>query len=121
MTSEGENETAVYPSVKLGAGAFALRVLGDSMVDVGGPLSFPPGCIIIVDPTRKANPGDNVVVKLATAEGAVFNQLETDGAAQFLKPLNSRYPIMPLPPDAVILGVVVHMQIDVPRGAARAA
>jgi SOS-response transcriptional repressor LexA len=96
--------------------AFALRVRGDSMVDNAGSPSFPDGCIIVVDPSITAMPGDNVVVRLPAVEEAVFKTLELfDGKLQ-LKPLNSRYPIAPMPEGARIIGVVVQVTTTiVPR------
>jgi hypothetical protein len=95
----------------LSGNSFALRVRGDSMVDPGGK-SYPDGCLIVVDPTREAKSGDRIVVRLATAEEAVFKQYEFDGAQYLLKPLNPRYPIIPMPADAKIVGVVVMSQIQ---------
>lgn len=106
-----EDATVVYADASIGAEAFALRVRGDSMVDPGGK-SYPDGCLIVVDPGRAAKPGDRIVVRLATAEAAVFKQLEFDGAQYFLKPLNPRYPIQPMPADAKIVGVVVMTLIQ---------
>lgn len=97
----------------VGEGSFALRVRGDSMVDTAGGISFPHGAIIVVDPTKRANPGDNVVVRLPGADEAVFKALEFDGAQYFLKPLNQRYPIIPMPFDALIVGVVVAVQVKI--------
>lgn len=101
-----EDATVIYADASVGRGAFALKVRGDSMVDPGGR-SYPDGCLIVVDPDRKAKPGERVVVRLATAEEAIFKQLEFDGAQYFLKPLNPRYPLLPMPADAKIVGVVV--------------
>lgn len=102
----------VYTSAEISDGAFALVVSGDSMVDPFGPRSYPNGCIIIVDPARRAKPGDRVIVKLTSTIEPTFKQLESDGGRLLLKPLNPRYPIVPMPPDGEIVGVVVQTQID---------
>lgn len=104
-----DEDTTTYINVdasEVGAAAFALRVRGDGMVDPGGGKSYPDGCLIVVDPGRPPKPGNRVIVKLATADEPVFKQLEFDGAQYFLKPLNPRYPIMAMPADAQIIGVV---------------
>lgn len=79
---------------------FALRVEGDSMAD-----EFKEGTIIIVEPEMEAVPGHFVVVR-TTDNLTTFKQLVQDGGDWYLKPLNDRYPIKPLPKDAVIVGVV---------------
>jgi SOS-response transcriptional repressor LexA len=107
---DGEDASVVYADASIGEGAFALKVRGDSMVDSSGGLSFPDGCMIVVDPTVKAAPGDHVVVRVPAALEAIFKTLEFDGQQYFLKPLNARYPIAPMPPDAEIVGVVVSVQ-----------
>jgi SOS-response transcriptional repressor LexA len=82
------------------------------MVDSAGGLGFPDGCIIVVDPTVTAMPGDHVIVRLKTADEAIFRKLECDGDLRFLKPLNPAYPNMPLSSDAKIAGVVVQVNIE---------
>jgi SOS-response transcriptional repressor LexA len=111
---------SVYaPDASIGDGVFALRVRGDSMVDNAGSPSFPDGCIIVVDPTVKAMPGDHVVVRLPAVEEAVFKKLELFDGQLHLKPLNSRYPIAPMPLDARIVGVVVKISVAVVPGIKR--
>jgi SOS-response transcriptional repressor LexA len=107
---DGESAPVVYADASIGDGSFALRVRGDSMVHSAGGLSFPDGCVIVVDPTVKAAPGDQVIVTVPAAPEAIFKTLEFDGQQYFLKPLNARYPIVPMPTDAHIVGVVVSVQ-----------
>lgn len=82
---------------------YALRVHGDSMVSDTGD-SFPPGCLIIVEPDMTPFPGDYVIA-LQEPNQTTFKQLIKDGVDLYLKPLNTRYPIKPLG-DARIIGVV---------------
>jgi Peptidase S24-like len=92
-------------------GAFALTVRGDSMVDATRDMSFPDGCIIIVDPSvERPMAGDYVVVRPKHAAEVIFRLLDQEGDNLVLRPLNPEYPIMPLPADARILGVVVQKQ-----------
>lgn len=82
---------------------YALRVHGDSMVSEVGD-SFPPGCLIIVEPEMAPMPGDYVIALLEPNQ-TTFKQLVKDGPDFFLKPLNLRYPIRPLA-NAKVIGVV---------------
>lgn len=115
MTLDGvgsdDGELVNAPS-SAGSGAYALKVRGDSMVNAAGGLSFPAESIIVVDPTVDPKPGYPVVVKLKDAAEAVFKIYEFDGQQYFLKPLNPRYPIAPMPVDARILGVVISVQFE---------
>lgn len=98
--------------------AFALRVRGDSMVAPAGEWpTFPPGCIIVVDPDRKAESGYPVLVQF-NDERTSFKMLEIyDGFPQrWLKPLNPIHIPSLLPDDARILGVVVQVQIHTEVG-----
>lgn len=106
---EGERIPTTY---KARRHTYALRVRNDSMVSTEGRHSFPEGCIIIVEPEEQASPGSFVIVRQNGTE-ATFKQLMQDGGRWYLKPLNPRYPIMDLRPDAVICGVVKKMEMDV--------
>lgn len=86
---------------------YALRVRGDSMEP-----RFPEGAILIVEPDESPNPGDYVIVRQNGGE-ATFKQLMLDGSRYYLKPLNPRYPILDLAPDATFCGVVKRVQMDV--------
>lgn len=106
-SSTGEWISVYSPAA--GSRTFGLRVRDDSMVNPMGDRSYPVGCLIVVDPDRAAKPGDRVVVRLANAPEAIFKQFEFDGLQRWLKPLNDRYPMMAMPVDAEIVGVVVQM------------
>lgn len=93
------------PSEPMSAEAFSLRVEGDSMEP-----EFPHGCIIFVEPRTEALNGDFVVVTLDDTHRATFKELVVDGPARYLKPLNPRYPILPLTPQARVCGVVREMR-----------
>lgn len=103
-TGEGERVQTTY---RAKPHTYALRVRSDSMEP-----KFPDGCIIIVEPEEDPLPGKFVVVRQNGNE-ATFKQLIKDGDTLLLKPLNSRYPIMPLTDDAVFCGVVKRMEMDV--------
>lgn len=86
---------------------YALRVVGDSMEP-----KFPEGSIIIVEPEE---PAINKSFVIARQDGnkATFKQLIDDGMDRYLKPINERYPIIPLSVDYEICGVVKRMEMDV--------
>lgn len=88
---------------------FALRVRGLSMFNPHERRSFREGDIIFVDPARDYENGSLVIVKLANSKEATFKQLVVEGERRFLKPLNPSWPdpIIELPSDATICGVVV--------------
>lgn len=66
------------------------------------------GDTIIVGPVAEAGHGTFVVVRLDDAQEATFKQLVIDGGSRFLKPLNPRYPVVPINGNATIVGVVVQ-------------
>ncbi len=101
-TYEGEYDNEfVETSTK---GEFALMVEGDSMES-----EFREGDIIVVDPYRKQEHNDYVVVCSAEYE-ATLKQLKKYGKARVLHPLNPKYDDMELTKDGGhrLIGVVVE-------------
>ncbi|ABK44009.1 phage repressor protein, Serine peptidase, MEROPS family S24 [Magnetococcus marinus MC-1] len=82
--------------------SFALKVQGDSM-----STEFSEGDIIVVDPEMEPKNNHYVVVFLPMENDVTFKQLAVDGGRRYLKPVNPRYPIMPMEEAAKICGVVV--------------
>ncbi len=83
--------------------SFALIVEGDSMESPQGD-SFSVGGTIIVDPGLQIKDRDFVIALVN--DTATFKQLIIDSGKRFLKPLNLRYPLLEIPRDTEILGVV---------------
>ena len=108
----GDAERWVATNAKIGKHSFALRVVGDSMTNPGGAPSFPEGTIIVLDPERSAAPGKFVVVRQDSDTECTFKQLVRDAGKHYLKPLNPRYPLLEMLPDAVICGVLVQAVMD---------
>ena len=108
----GDAERWVATYAKVSKHAFALRIIGDSMTNPSGAPSFPDGTIIIVDPERDAQPGKFVVVRQNSDTECTFKQLVRDSGKHYLKPLNPRYPLLEMLPDAVISGVLVQAVMD---------
>lgn len=102
MYHPGDGEDWIETVTNTGANAFALRVKGDSMEP-----EFVNGDIIIVDPSRSAEHGSFVVVRMDQEAEATFKQLVIDGGATYLRPLNPRYPILRVNSEATIVGVIV--------------
>ncbi len=77
----------------LGRLAFALEIIGESMLD-----EFHPGDIVIIDPSVKPLPGDYVVARMEDDGSATFKKYrsrgrDADGHEVFeLVPLNPDYP-----------------------------
>ncbi len=91
---------------------FALRVTGDAMVNPLGRPSYPPGCVIIVDPERVPKNADRVLVKIADVDEPAFKVYTIDSGRIFLRSLNPQYPPLAWRDDMRILGVVVQTVID---------
>lgn len=91
--------------------SFALRVEGDSMEAPSG-VSFPNRAIIVVDPDVRATNGTYVLVQSNSSSQLVFKQLIIDGNRRYLKPLNPRYPLIEITPQAIICGVVKLMMME---------
>ena len=108
----GQAERMVPTTVRVSSHAYALRVVGDSMTNPHGSPSFPEGTILIIDPAREASPNRFVVVRQKDDTECTFKQLVRDSGRFFLKPLNPRYPILEMLPDAVICGVLAQAVMD---------
>lgn len=108
----GDGSKLIYTSKKVGPRAYALKIRGDSMENPGSGHTFPDGCVIIVDPDKAADVGSFVVVRFTEAGDATFKQLVEDAGRRYLKPLNPRYPMIPIGDDAVLCGTWVQTIID---------
>jgi len=104
----GDAERWIPVSSRMSPHAYALRVVGDSMVNPNGNPSFPPDTVIVVDPERTANPGQFVVVRQNHDTECTFKQLVKDAGRFYLKPLNPQYPTLEMRDDAVVCGVLVQ-------------
>jgi len=87
---------------RCGPRTFALKVYGESMEP-----RYQNGDIIYVDPDVSPTYGSDVVVRLDNSNEATFKRLVIEGKRRYLKPLNPRFPIIEIPTEARIVGVVV--------------
>jgi SOS-response transcriptional repressor LexA len=108
----GDADEWIPTTKKVSTYAYALRVRGDSMENPRGMPTFPDGCIIIVDPSRAADPGRFVVARLDDTAEATFKQLVEDAGRRYLKPLNPQYDMLPVTKTTSLCGVWVQTIID---------
>ncbi|EIO4560690.1 helix-turn-helix domain-containing protein [Vibrio parahaemolyticus] len=101
-------------TVRASEEAFWLDVCGDSMTTQSGPVSFPEGTRILVDPGRYPCNGSFVVAMLDKDEEATFKKLVIDAGQKYLKPLNPDYRTL-LVDDSIcrIIGVVVDAKYSI--------
>ena len=81
---------------------FALRVPDDSMEP-----EFRESEIIIVDPTLPGKHNQFLVTRMEGNSLATFKQLIVVGNRTYLKPLNSRYPLIDVQGAIRVCGVIV--------------
>lgn len=102
----------IISHLPVGSRSFAVRVDGDSMEAPSG-ISFPNRSIIVIDPDERSSNGTYVLAKQNNSSQLVFKQLIIDGNRRYLKPLNPRYPITEITPQAIIAGVVRLMLMEI--------
>lgn len=88
--------------VNCGPGTYALKVQGESMEP-----RYHDGDMIFVDPDVSEVHGSDVIVRLENEREATFKRLVIDGSRRYLKPLNTRYPVIEITTEAKIVGVVI--------------
>lgn len=101
---QDRHQILIPTTAKIGAAAFALEVLGDSMEP-----EFAPQDIIVVDPDRQPHHRSFVIARKGNDKDSTLRELVIEGSRRLLKPLNPRYPIdeLALIVDEVC-GVVVY-------------
>jgi len=87
--------------------SFALVIIGASMSP-----TIPDGSTIIVDPTAEYNHKSVVVVRQNGDTEATCKRLVYEGSTPYLKPDNEQYGVPRLLDDAVVVGVVKQVVID---------
>ncbi|MCY9802669.1 helix-turn-helix domain-containing protein [Vibrio scophthalmi] len=105
-----DNITFIETTERVSDCSFWLKVEGESMMSANG-ISFPPGTMILVDPSVEAENGKLVVAKLDDVNEATFKKLVIDSGRRFLKPLNTDFPILPVNGNCKIVGVVVDAKL----------
>lgn len=104
-------ECLISAAIKVSSWAFALKVRDDSM-ESSGELSIPEGAIILVEPDAVARNGSLVVVSMAPLRGVTLKQFVLKEGERYLKPLNTRYPILKYTMETQIHGVVKQVWMD---------
>ena len=92
--------------------AFAVRMIGDSMVNPSGLPSIPEGSIVIADSEIKAVNGAIVVAKLDESEEITVKKLAIDGPHAYLIPLNPNYKSIEVNSNYRVIGVVKRVEMD---------
>ncbi|HWK53121.1 MAG TPA: S24 family peptidase [Hyphomicrobiales bacterium] len=93
-------------------GMFALRVVGEVMLNPVGAPSFPEGTIIIVNPKKSPKHRSLVVVR-EPGKAPIFRKLSIVGDDRYLLPLNPRYEPEKITGPVQFLGCVVAGQIEI--------
>lgn len=105
----------VIASEDVSDNAFALEVCGDSMHNPADKRSLIDGAIVIVDTVFDPDPSClNHRIVVAMLEGtneATIKEFVKDGANLYLKPLNPRYPIIPINESCRIVAVAKEGKI----------
>ena len=104
----------MFPTFKkMGPHSYALRVVGDSMVSpLPGAKSYPPGCILYVDPDKPVTNGCRVIARIHEDEVATFKIYSEDAGKRYLRPLNPQYPTIEMTSEMHICGVVTGVYSD---------
>lgn len=99
--------------VDCGDQSFVLRNKDESMMGPGS-LSYPPDCLLLVDPDQREAvvSGDCVIARVKGQDALVFLQLKKQGDRRMLIPLNPRYPI--LTEEFSVIGKVLCGVIGIP-------
>ncbi|RON26569.1 LexA family transcriptional regulator [Pseudomonas lini] len=104
---EPHADTWLSCPVPISKNGYALKVRGDSMTNPGPGRSYPPGCIIFVDPDIETNTGDRVIARVPRTNEATFKVLVEDAGRHYLRPINPQYPIIDITEETHICGKVV--------------
>ena len=90
-----------------GKSTFVLRVRGDSMTaPTGNARTYPEGCLIFVDPERRAPVnGDRIVACLVGSNEVTFKVFKDEDGRRWLQPLNPSHE--PIREPFKVLGTVI--------------
>ncbi|WP_299733892.1 XRE family transcriptional regulator [uncultured Endozoicomonas sp.] len=94
--------------VPIGSRGYALTVQGESMTSpYPNDRSYPPGCIIYVDPDKPVTNGCRVVAHIDGTDEVTFKTYIEDAGHRFLKPINPQFKTIDITKNTRICGVVV--------------
>ena len=100
-------KTWIPVASRTSSASYALQVPDDSMEP-----EFKEGEIVIVDPTMKAEHNRFIIARTGDDSRATLKQLIVMGAKHYMKPLNSRYPLIEIQGELVVSGVVTAKYKD---------
>lgn len=106
--------TTYHPcSIEVSDQAFAMKIVGSSMMGSGG-FSFPEGCIVIFDPSVKPEQGSFVL--FGYEDEMTFKQYFKDLYQITLKSLNSDYGDLVIKADdGFLIATAVYAEFTLPR------
>lgn len=109
----GDAEEWIPTVKKYGPHAYALRVVGDSMVfPYPSKDSIYPGTIIFVDPDKPLTNGAKVIARIEGTDETTCKVFKEDMGRRFLNPQNPQYPAIEMDETMHICGVVVGRYIE---------
>lgn len=109
----GDAEEWIPTVKKYGPHAYALRVIGDSMVfPYPSKDSIYPGTIIFVDPDKPLTNGAKVIARIEGTDETTCKVFKEDMGRRFLNPQNPQYPAIEMDETMHICGVVVGRYIE---------
>ncbi|MCO6547914.1 MAG: helix-turn-helix domain-containing protein [Gilliamella sp.] len=109
---DSEIDKWIDTTFSISSESFALKVVGDSMLNPFGNPSIPEGSIIIVDTQKSADNGKIVVARIEGTNEVTVKKLVIDGPNKYLMPLNPQYKSIPISNTCLIIGVVKGVQIE---------
>lgn len=94
--------------IQHGPHAFAMVIQNNSMVSsIPAAKSYYPGDMIFVDPDGAVTNGCRVIVQLDVANDAIFREYDEEGGQMFLRPINTKFPLIEIFDKNSIKGVVI--------------
>ena len=91
--------------------AFAVNMVGDSMITLIGSPSIPEGARVVIDPERKPQHGK--VVLALVKQNPVIRKYAVEGVENYLLPMNTKYPTIEVNDDCCIFGCAVQVIFDI--------
>ena len=93
--------------------AFFVTQEDDSMIADAGSVSIMPGYMVLVDPLVKHVSGKIVAAIPKGAVKPTIKMYVEDAGRTYLKPLNTRYPLLEIDSRCIIVGTVTKIQINI--------
>ncbi len=109
---KSKNSQIILSHLPYAKQCYALPVIGDSMLSITGPYSFPDNALIIFDPMWSDTLTDGIFIIAQVNNNILFRQVKFDGSKAYLHALNPQYP--KIFESFKIIGKVIEMQMQLP-------